>query len=95
MTTEKQLTKRITDYLKSIPGLWWYKVHGGPYGRPGVPDIIVCYRGRFFAFEIKTAKGKPTKLQSHELSEINRAGGYAVVARDLDTVIEALNCEVR
>ena len=29
----------------------------------GLPDLLVCYRGRYFVGEVKTAKGRETKHQ--------------------------------
>ena len=48
---EKDLIKNIGKYLKTVPGLFFWKEHGGMYGTAGIPDIIVCYKGRFIAFK--------------------------------------------
>jgi Holliday junction resolvase len=50
-------------------------MHGGMYGTAGVPDIIVCYNGKFVAFEVKTETGKLTMLQESTLRKINAAKG--------------------
>lgn len=39
------------NYLKSIPQLWCFKASEKFYS--GIPDIIGCYRGKFFAIELK------------------------------------------
>jgi len=54
----------------------------GGYGRSGVPDIVGCYRGHFFAIETKAGKNKPTALQERELKEIRDAGGVAFVINE-------------
>ena len=74
---EKTITNSILKHLKSLPDCFAYKEHGGMYGRAGLPDIICCYRGRFVAFEVKTDKGKLTKLQEATLQKITEAGGVA------------------
>lgn len=58
-----------------------FKVKGGPSQRRGVPDLIVCYRGRFMALEVKRPGGKPTPLQAETLGKINTAGGITAVVR--------------
>ena len=54
----------------------------GGYGRSGVPDIVGCYRGCFFAVETKAGSNKPTALQERELQEIRNAGGIAFVINE-------------
>lgn len=83
---EKDITEKIKRYLKTVPDCFFWKEHGGQYGTAGIPDIIACIRGRFFAFEIKTPKGKVTKLQEATIRKINEAGGTAVVVRSAEDV---------
>ena len=83
---EKYITDKILKYLRSLTGCYCFKEHGGSYGNSGIPDIICCYRGRYAAFEVKTAKGRTTALQDVNIRNINRAGGKAVVVRSLDEV---------
>jgi hypothetical protein len=54
----------------------------GGYGRSGVPDIIVCYKGWFYGIECKAGKNKPTALQLRELENINEAGGVGWVVNE-------------
>lgn len=51
----------------------------GGFGNSGVPDFLVCYRGRFIGIECKANGGKPTALQTKNLDEIDSAGGVALV----------------
>ena len=90
---EKYLIESIKAYLKGVDDLFFFKEHGGQYGTSGIPDLIVCYRGRFIAFEAKAEKGKTTVLQEITIRKINKAGGYATVVRsveDVKAVIESL-----
>ena len=87
---EKDLVKKISDYLKTIEDLFFWKEHGGQYGTAGIPDIIVCYKGIFLAFECKVGKNKPTVLQEVTIRQILRAGGYALVVRSVDEVKEII-----
>ena len=83
---ESDIVKAIMRYLKGIPGCFCWKEHGGMYGTAGIPDIIACIGGHFYGFEVKTEKGKPTKLQEAVIRKILAAGGTALVVRSVDEV---------
>ena len=36
---EKDIVKAIMKYLKTVPGCFAWKEHGGMYGTAGIPDI--------------------------------------------------------
>jgi hypothetical protein len=59
--------------------------------RNGVPDLICCINGLFFAFEIKDVKGKASPLQTANLIQIQACGGYAFVVRSVGEVKEILH----
>ena len=83
---EKDIVQSILRYLKTVPGCFTWKTHGGMYGTAGIPDIIACVEGRFFAFEVKMAIGKVTPLQAATIQKILAAGGMAAVVRSVDEV---------
>ena len=83
---ESDIVKAIMRYLKGIPGCFCWKEHGGMYGTAGIPDIIACIGGHFYGFEVKTEKGKTTKLQEAVIRKILAAGGTALVVRSVDEV---------
>ena len=83
---ETDIARAILDYLKTVPGCFAWKEHGGMYGTAGIPDIICCMGGRFLAFEVKTQTGKVTKLQESTMRKIIAAGGTALVVRSVDEV---------
>ena len=87
---EKDIVAGILRFLKTVPGCFAWKTHGGVYGTAGIPDIIACVNGRFFAFEVKTASGKATQLQQATVRKILAAGGTALVVRSVDEVRDAL-----
>lgn len=74
---EKDIVNAILKYLKTVPECFCWKEHGGMYGTAGIPDIIVCLKGRFIAFEVKTPSGRLTKLQEITIQRINDAKGKA------------------
>lgn len=88
---ESDIVKAIMKYLKTVPGCFAWKEHGGMYGTAGLPDIIACIDGHFFAFEVKTDVGRPTKLQEATIGKIRNAGGTALVVRSADEVKTAID----
>ena len=92
---ESDIVKVIMKYLKTVPGCFCWKEHGGMYGTAGIPDIIACIDGRFFGFEVKTEYVKPTKLQEATIRKILAAGGTALVVRSVDEVRTAINGSLR
>ena len=54
----------------------------GGYGRSGVPDIVGCYKGYFFAIECKAGKGTTTALQDKNIKDIEKAGGKVIVVNE-------------
>ena len=90
---EADLITTIRKYLATLPETFAWKEHGGQYGTSGIPDIIVCHRGRFIALEAKVGKNQPTKLQAVTIEQIRKAGGTAAVVRsvaDVKTIISEL-----
>ena len=92
MTPEGKVKKKVKEYLQSI-GAWYYMPVSNGMGRVGCPDILVCYKGLFMAFETK-APGKiknVTPNQQREIDEIQRANGLAHVIDDVDQVKSLLD----
>lgn len=83
-TPEKKVKDACLDVIRKHNAYHFFPVTGG-YGRSGVPDIIICYRGRFLAVECKAGYNKPTALQEKEMADIRKAGGDTLVIRE-DTV---------
>lgn len=81
MTPEAKVKKRVVDQLKLLGAYYFYPVTGG-YGSSGVPDIIGCYNGRFFAIECKAGTNKPTALQQKNIDAIRKSGGEALVINE-------------
>ena len=47
--------------------------------KKGDPDFILCVRGKFEAWELKTEDGKATRLQEYTLDKVRQAQGVAIV----------------
>lgn len=80
-TPEKRVKEKVVKVLKEMGAYYFYPFTGG-YGRSGVPDIIGCYKGRFFGIECKAGKNKTTALQDREISLIHNAEGVAWVVNE-------------
>ena len=48
---EADIVKAIMKYLKTVPGCFCWKEHGGMYGTAGIPDIIACINGNWQTYE--------------------------------------------
>jgi len=83
---EADIVRKILKFLKTVPGCFAWKEHGGMYGTAGIPDIICCFNGKFIAFEVKTETGKATALQEATIRKILDCGGEAQIVRSVDEV---------
>lgn len=92
-TPEGRVKRVVTKQLKDMGAYYVFPATGG-YGRSGVPDIIGCYKGKFFGIECKAGKNKPTALQEKNLTDISSAEGISVVVNEdnMHEVTEILQC---
>ena len=88
---EKEIVSKIMKHLKTVPNCFAWKEHGGMYGTSGIPDVIACINGSFYAFEVKTESGKTTALQDATIRKILSCGGHAYVVRSVDEVRAVLS----
>jgi hypothetical protein len=68
--------------------VWYYMPMQNGMGRSGVPDFICCIpwmNGRMIAIETKAPgkRGNTTPNQDREITNINMAGGFAIVIDDV------------
>lgn len=87
---EQEIVDSIKKYLQTIPNLFFWKEHGGQFGTAGIPDLIVCYKGKFIAFECKRPGGKPTLLQKITMNKIEKAKGIARIVTSVEEVREVI-----
>jgi hypothetical protein len=73
---EKDFCRRkIVPWLKEH-GIYYFKPPGGPYcSHKGIPDFILCVKGRFIGLEAKSDRGKMSEWQEKERKRVERAGG--------------------
>lgn len=81
MTPEAKVKAKVRKILTDM-GAYQFMPATHGYGKSGVPDIVGCYQGVFFAIECKAGKGKTTALQERELNLIRSAGGVSFVVNE-------------
>jgi hypothetical protein len=89
---ESSLQRKCLGWLKARPDFWVLKVQGGLSQEAGVPDLLICARGRFVAVELKRpdGKGRLSGIQRAQLDRILNAGGVGVVIDDFDEFVELM-----
>lgn len=80
-TPEGKVKDAVVKQIKALGAYYFFPISGG-FGVSGTPDIVGCINGRFFAFECKAGKNKPTALQEKAIRNINESGGVAVVINE-------------
>jgi Holliday junction resolvase len=81
VTPEKKVKQKVVAILKKFGAYYFYPVMAG-YGSSGIPDIIVCFKGRFIAIECKAGKNQPTVLQQRNIDVIKKNEGIAIVVNE-------------
>jgi hypothetical protein len=76
-TPEATVKKVVRKILKEVGAYSFWPVQMGMGAR--TVDVLVCYRSKFFGFEIKAPGEKPTALQSLCMRKIMEAGGETLV----------------
>jgi predicted Zn finger-like uncharacterized protein len=109
LTPETQLKRTINKFLKSV-GVFTFHVLQGLGAYKGVSDRIGLHekkvkcphckkkfmcQGHMLAIEVKSPKGKLSEYQKVFLEEIEKRGGIAIVAWNLDDLIDGLNIRDR
>lgn len=91
MTPESKVKARVKKILTELGAYYAMPVTGG-FGNSGVPDFLICVKGKFYGIECKANGGKPTALQLKHLDDIRKAGGIALVIDE--TNVETLRKEL-
>ena len=74
---ESQVQSQIIKYLNKLPECKVTRIILSNEG--GVSDLLVCYKGKFIALEIKRSEQKADPLQVDYINEIIEAGGSGAV----------------
>jgi VRR-NUC domain-containing protein len=100
--SEQQIQKSILDHLawRGLPELFAFHVPNGGYRPaveakifkslgviPGVPDVLILYRGRLHALELKTKGGRLTETQRRTHEDMRRAGAFTATCYGVDDAL--------
>lgn len=89
MTPEGQLKKELKVLLASKePDCFWFMPMTFGYGKSGIPDFILCFRGVFCSIETKVHGRKEKDWQEERGKEIAAAKGVRIQlhARELKDI---------
>ena len=81
---ESKFSKKVSNLLKTLGDDCFFTVMQAGSIR-GLPDIIGCYQGKFFGWELKRSESEAKKqtgrivLQRHRIKKIKKAGGIGEV----------------
>ena len=92
MNPETKVQREIMKYLRDKKILVW-RISDNT-NMSGFPDLLVCYKGRFVALEVKVDAeySKPTLQQEKVINDINTIGhGVARVVKSVEDVERILN----
>lgn len=82
-TPEGKVKTRITAILDAVGAVYFMPI-GSAYGRAGVSDYVVLYRGKYLEVEAKaTARSRRTGLQKKRQADVESQGGhYLLIHKD-------------
>lgn len=82
-TPEGKVKAKITSILEAVGAVYSMPI-GSAYGKAGVSDYIVLYRGEYLEVEAKaTARSRRTALQDRREEEVVGEGGhYLLIHKD-------------
>jgi len=96
--TEAEIQKDVFRNLarRGMPGaVYWHTPNDKSARRKsgyreGVADVSVVYRGGYYAMELKKDGGRPSEAQLRFVADVQRAGGFAVIAEGRDQALACL-----
>ena len=89
MVKETVIQRQIIKHLRGM-GAWVFNVHGSPYQQVGTPDLLVGYKGRFYAMEVKRPGGVLTPVQAKVIEEIRASGSVAGRVESIEEAVELI-----
>lgn len=95
---EKTFETKVKNFLNTT-GAYTLKWHGNAFSGAGIPDLIVCLKGKYVAVELKAHNGTVSDLQLYNLSKIAEAGGIAIILypsgyNDFKRIIMEISCNL-
>jgi len=96
LTMPKQPEGKLVAKIKRMiadRGGRCFKIHGSDEGfqEIGIPDLLVCYQGKFLGLEVKQPGAKLRPRQEIVLRQIEASGGIAAVVTSVLEASKALD----
>lgn len=88
-TDEGALLKLVTESLQYLDDC--VVIRQNAVHKSGIPDLILCYWGRFIGIELKDNTGVQSKIQKEWEQKIRAAKGYYILADNVKPIIDILN----
>ena len=83
--SETKLKNKVIQFIRrQYPDTWLYKA--ADRFTSGIPDLLLCKKGRFYAIELKVGSNDTFPIQEFVMREIKKAGGRACVCRSVEEV---------
>jgi hypothetical protein len=87
---ESRLQREIQTAVKRR-GAFCFKIHGSEYMMAGLPDLIICYRGRFIGLEVKMPGGRLSVRQGYVHGRLKAAGATIAVVTSVQAALYVLD----
>lgn len=90
---ERDLQRDCLDAIRGRTDIWSLNVHGNPVQKGGVPDILLCVRGRFVGAELKLP-GESYGLTGRQrvtMRLIEKAGGITATVHSVEEFLALID----
>lgn len=94
---ETNLQQKIVRALEREVGGHWMKIHGSQFQTKGIPDLLGCVAGLFFALEVKCDSSKygASDYQLYNIKQIHDSGGMAAVVESPEEAVELVKRHIK
>ena len=88
--SEKIIKREISEYLKTVEGLTYFRKNQMAGDKVGIADIICCYKGKYVEIEVKQKTGIQSDVQKVRQKHVEQHDGIYILADCVEKVKEVL-----
>lgn len=94
---ETTLQRKIVEALSREVGGHWMKIHGSQFQAKGIPDLLGCVAGLFFALEVKCDSSQygASDYQLYNIKQIHDSGGMAAVVESPEEAVALVKKHIK
>jgi len=94
---ETTLQRKIVEALSREVGGHWMKIHGSQFQTKGIPDLLGCVAGLFFALEVKCDSSQygASDYQLYNIKQIHDSGGMAAVVESPEEAVALVKKHIK